>query len=370
MSNTVDIAIIGAGLAGRLLAYRLSQLNYDIDLYEANQLDIKTSAQQLSAAAFTAAGMIAPISEAIDADLDTYFLGKSSLKLWPQIIRELNLSGDKKIAYQQNGSLIICHHQDQAELTHFTRKVHRLSQTCDAKFKTLDATDIKALEPDLEGNFSTGLLLEEEANIDNRHLMHALLQQCLANQVHLIDQATVSVTNNCVTHQHKSQTYQWVFDCRGVGAKAQLPNLRGVRGEVLRVESTEISLSRPVRLMHPRYQLYLVPKPNRQFVIGATQIESEDTSPMSVQSMLELCSALYSINPAFSQARILEQNTNLRPAFNDNKPQVIVRDQLVSINGLFRHGFLVAPAIIDSVVNWLQGKNCPNQARLFAFLEH
>jgi len=138
---------------------------------------------------------------------------------------------------------------------------------------------------------------------------------------------------------------------------------------VLRVQTKEIHLARPIRLMHPRYQLYLVPKPKHQFVIGATQIESEDQSPMSVQSMLELCSALYSINPAFSQARILEQNTNLRPALSDNNAKVFVAKQQLSINGLFRHGFLVAPAIIDSVVSWLEGKESPHQQHLFSFSE-
>lgn len=370
MPNTVNIAIIGAGLAGRLLAYRLSTLNYQIDLYEADKLDLNTSAQYLSAAAFTAAGMIAPISEAIDTDLDTYFLGKTSLSLWPGIIERLNLSAKQAIDYQHNGSLIICHPQDQAELNHFTHKVKRLSLSCDAQFKALDAQQIKDLEPSLCGQFNTGLLLEDEAHIDNRQLMHSLLLQCVTNGVRIIDQAKVQINNNCVISDNLRQSYDWVFDCRGVGAKTQLKQLRGVRGEILRVESKEITLKRPVRLMHPRYQLYLVPKPNQQFVIGATQIESEDTSPVSVQSMLELCSAMYSINPAFSQARILEQNTNLRPALSDNKPKVIVRNRHISINGLFRHGFLIAPAIVDTVVNWLQGNPSDHQQRLFSFLEH
>jgi len=369
MSKALNIAIVGAGLAGRLLAYQLSERNFCVHLYEANQLTLDDKPQHLSAAAFTAAGMIAPISEAIEADLETYWLGKTSLKLWPAIIAKLNLNSEQPVQYQHSGSLIISHPQDLAELQQFKARVQALPAACNAQFKSLNAQQISQLEPDLSNHFHSGLLLEDEAHIDNRQLMKVLLQRCLANGVELIDNAPVSIAGNSVMRRHSKQYFDWVIDCRGTGAKPQISQLRGVRGEVLRVQTKEITLQRPIRLMHPRYQLYLVPKPNHHFVIGATQIESEDRSPMSVQSMLELCSAMYSINPAFSQARIIEQNTNLRPALNDNKAKVIVDKQQLSINGLFRHGFLIAPAIIDSVINWLEGKDNPHQQHLFSFSE-
>jgi len=369
MSKALNIAVVGAGLVGRLLSFALCQRNYCVHLYEANPITLNDDPQYLSAAAFTAAGMIAPISEAVEADLETYWLGKTSLDLWPGIIEELNQNTEQRIDFQRRGSLIVSHPQDLSELQHFKGRVQALQAGCDAQFKTLDANQINQLEPDLNNQFKSGLLLEDEAHIDNRHLMKALLKSCLANNVQLIDNTKVQIKGNSVTHKTGTQLFDWVIDCRGIGAKPDIKQLRGVRGEVLRVQTKEIHLARPIRLMHPRYQLYLVPKPNHQFVIGATQIESEDQSPMSVQSMLELCSALYSINPAFSQARILEQNTNLRPALSDNNAKVFVAKQQLSINGLFRHGFLVAPAIIDSVVSWLEGKESPHQQHLFSFSE-
>ena len=139
-----------------------------------------------------------------------------------------------------------------------------------------------------------------------------------------------------------------------MGAKKQWNGLRGVRGETLHVETTEIQLQRPVRLMHPRYQLYIVPKPNHRFIIGATQIESEDRSPMSLQSSLELSSALYTLAPAFSEARIIEMDTNLRPAFADNLPKIQQEPGLIRANGLFRHGYLLAPAVVESIMARIQ----------------
>ncbi|MEM5529879.1 glycine oxidase ThiO [Gammaproteobacteria bacterium AS21] len=363
--HSSNIAVVGAGLVGRLLSYQLSQRSLNVTLYEANDLSSTISHQHLSAAAFTAAGMIAPISEAIEADIDTFHLGQSSLQMWPKIIAQLTAVSGEHIAYRHNGSLIISHPQDTAELTHFKRQVDLLATKCNASYQPLNSHDIQALEPDISPVFTSGLLLNDEADVDNRQLMDVLLKQAVKQGVTLKDNSKVCIANDCVINQSQRIQYDWVIDCRGLGAKEHLTNLRGVRGEVLRVSCPEVTLSRPVRLMHPRYQLYLVPKPNHQYVIGATQIESEDRSPVSIQSMLELGSAMYSINPAFCEARIIEQNTNLRPAFADNNAQILVHDKHISINGLFRHGYLIAPAISHSVMQWLDGKKCPHFNILF-----
>ena len=116
---------------------------------------------------------------------------------------------------------------------------------------------------------------------------------------------------------HKIETnkghysFDYVIDCRGLGANKDLGSLRGVRGEVIKVQAPGVKISRPVRLMHPRYQIYVVPRPKDCYLIGATSLESEDFSPVSVRSALELLSALYSLNSSFSEARILEMNVQL-----------------------------------------------------------
>ncbi|MFT5708455.1 MAG: glycine oxidase, partial [Oceanospirillaceae bacterium] len=248
--TTLNIAIIGAGLVGRLLAHQLSRHSHSVSLFEANQINNTLKVASLSAAAFTAAGMIAPISETLESDLDTFDLGKTSLLLWPKIIAQLEISCKENLYYQHNGSLIICHPQDTPELTHFRRRVKSLAATSNAQYQDLNAAQIQQLEPDLGNGFNDGMLLPDEANIDNRHLMALLLKASIEQGVKLIDNTPAQVQNNTVHHAKGSETFDWVFDCRGVGAKAQLSNLRGVRGEVLRVHCPEVQLSRPVRLMH------------------------------------------------------------------------------------------------------------------------
>lgn len=144
--------------------------------------------------------------------------------------------------------------------------------------------------------------------------------------------------------------FDWVIDTRGVGASSDI-SVRGVRGELLVLFAPGFELHRPVRLVHPRWRVYIVPRPGRQIVIGATEIESEDRSPISVQSTLELLSSAFSIFPSLAEARILWTDVNLRPAMMDNLPLIETRPGLTRINGLFRHGWLLAPAVIEQALD-------------------
>ena len=156
----------------------------------------------------------------------------------------------------------------------------------------------------------------------------------------------------------------WVLDCRGLGAKADWPSapaptagpLRGVRGEVARVYAPDVTLQRPTRLLHPRYPIYIAPKPNHLFVIGATEIESDDLSPASVRSTLELLSAAYAVHPGFAEGRVLELGAQCRPTLPDNLPAVVeAAPRVLQINGLYRHGYLISPAVHDAVIEYLHG---------------
>ena len=142
-----------------------------------------------------------------------------------------------------------------------------------------------------------------------------------------------------------------VVDCRGLAARDALPDLRGVRGEMIVVRSPDVSLARPVRMLHPRLPLYIVPRGDGLFMIGATMIESERRGPVSVRSAVELLNAAYALHPAFGEAEIVELGADLRPAFPDNLPQVRRTGRVLHANGLYRHGFLLAPALARRVAD-------------------
>ena len=134
-----------------------------------------------------------------------------------------------------------------------------------------------------------------------------------------------------------------VVDARGFAARDRLPELRGVRGEMLLVRTDEISLKRPVRLLHPRIPLYVVPRSDGLFMIGATMIESADRGGSSVRSAIELLSAAFALHPAFGEAEIVEMRADVRPAYPDNEPRIVEREERIFVNGFYRHGFLLTP---------------------------
>ena len=136
-------------------------------------------------------------------------------------------------------------------------------------------------------------------------------------------------------------------------ARDVLTDLRGVRGEMLILKTKQISLKRPIRLLHPRYPLYVVPRGNNHFMIGATMIESDDRGAPTVRSLMELLSAAYALHPIFAEASIVDMGADARPAFTDNLPRLRRRGNTVYLNGLFRHGFLCAPAMARRAVEFI-----------------
>ena len=137
----------------------------------------------------------------------------------------------------------------------------------------------------------------------------------------------------------------WIIDCRGFAARDALPGLRGVKGEMLILRSEEISLTRPVRMLHPRRPVYVVPRGEGLFMVGATMIENEERARVTARSVVELVNSAFAVHPAFAEAEIVETGSDLRPAFADNLPRLLKRGRTLYINGLYRHGFLLAPAL-------------------------
>ena len=348
----LHIGIAGAGLAGRTLAWRLLRAGCRVSLFDARRRD------DLATASMTAAAMLSPLAELAVSDEAVFALGQRSMKLWPKWIAELAESGSEPVYFKNEGTLVIAHAQDQASLEHFTRLLHhKLPVACRVQVHTLNARELAGKEPLLTGRFSGGgLYLEGEGQLANDQLMAALaLEIDRLGGIWHEEKTVLQLEKNQVTCADSSYRIDAAVDARGVGSKALMPKLRGVRGEVLRVECPGVTLQRPVRLMHPRYQLYVAPRPNHEFVVGATELESEDSGPVTVRSVLELASALHSLHPAFGEARVLRMSAALRPALDDHRPVVVEREGVWHINGLYRHGYLCAPALVDDLAHQLLG---------------
>jgi glycine oxidase len=336
-SSQKSIAILGAGLLGRLLALELAKVNCKVHVYDRYSIDNPRSA------AFVAAAMLAPLAESVSTERSIVEMGYYSLQRWPMILQQL----EKNVFFQQKGSLIVWHQQDQSSALHFKNQLQRITQEIpNIPFpELLNKNSLHELEPHLSHQFEEGVYLPEEGQLDNRELLDALYHQSIQIGVHFHWNHMIDITT------FDQGAFDHVIDCRGMGSHHDVNSLRGVRGEVVRVFAPEVNLSRPIRLIHPKYPIYIAPKRDHVYVIGATEIESEDDSPMSVRSALELLSAAYTVHSGFAEGRILEFGAQCRPSFKNNLPQIIHNDsKLMHVNGLYRHGYLIAPAIVDSVL--------------------
>ncbi|MFC5431327.1 FAD-dependent oxidoreductase [Paraburkholderia denitrificans] len=338
-SSMPDFAVLGGGLCGRLVAWRLAGAGHRVALYERGGADGSNSA------AWVAAAMLAPLAESAVAELLVTELGVASLESWPRILAEL----PEPVFFQRNGTLIVWHRADRTEAPLFERHMRANAPhwLADERFIALAGAQLDAAEPALAGRFGRGWLLAGDGQLDNRQALRALAAG--------LAQRGVETHWNTAVDDADPPRARVTIDTRGLGAKPALPALRGIRGEVVRVHAPGIGLTRPVRLLHPRYPIYVAPKQNDVYVIGATEIEGEDLSPMSVRSALELLSAAYAVHPAFGEARILELNTQCRPTLPDHLPALVWDGaRTLRVNGLYRHGFMIAPEVADEAVRCAQ----------------
>lgn len=336
----MKIVILGAGLMGRLLACQLARAGHTLELFDAG------GPQALSSAARAAAAMLAPLAESAITEDRVVQMGVHALRRWPELIAQL----DEPVFFQQDGTLVLWHRQDAAEAARFSRQMDATNQRLPTlpKAQRLDAAGIAQLEPSLGSRFTQGLYLPGEGQLDNHQLLAVMLHQLQRLDVKLNWDSPRSPGD---FSPGKPGQPDWVFDCRGLGAHAQWPALRGVRGEIITLQAPEVKLTRPTRLIHPRYPIYIAPKGDSIFVLGATEIESADLSPVSVRSTLELLSAAYTVDSGFAEARILDLVSQCRPALPDNLPSIRrLGERVLQINGLYRHGFLIAPALLDVVM--------------------
>ena len=344
---------------GRLLACQLARQGHRIALYDAQ------GPQAEGAAARVAAAMLAPLAESAVTEPGVVRMGQHALGRWPQLIAEL----DAPVFFQRNGTLVLWHRQDAGDaqrLCALFEKNQRINPSLPA-LQNLSGHALHAIEPATEHRFTQGVYLPGEGQLDNRQLLAALLATLTRLGVELHWQTPRELGD--FTPGSPGQP-DWVLDCRGLGARSAWRDLRGVRGEVLRVHAPEVTLQRPTRLVHPRYPLYIAPKQDHLFVIGATEIESDDMSPPSVRSTLELLSAAYTVHSGFAEARIVEIATQCRPTLPDNLPAVRrVSERVLEINGLYRHGFMISPAMLDVVLELLTTGDSP-LARRFDVAVH
>ena len=338
----MNAGIVGAGIMGRLLALALIQKGWQVTLFEK---------ENNTGCSHAAAGLLAPITELDKNALIIYQMGKVALgKIWPKIISTLAIP----LYFKKLGTLVLSHPNDRSELTHFTNILSK-NLTADERGTLLVSKEIAKLEPELN-QFSESYFASEEGHIDSQQLLEELEVALVRKAVEWCDNTFVSkIEPKKITIKSKKRKFDFTFDCRGLGASSTFPALRGIKGELIWVHAPSVTISRPIRLLHPRYNLYLVPRPDNIYILGASELETNCLTPISVRTTLELLSAAYYLHPGFADAHIIKTVVHLRPTLPNHQPEIQYTDGMVAVNGLYRHGFLIATTLCEDIMRFLEG---------------
>ncbi|WP_208440414.1 glycine oxidase ThiO [Bartonella raoultii] len=309
-----NILIKGAGVGGLTVAFMLQQKGAHITVSAPLLSPIGT-------ASWYAGGMLAPYCERENTEQIVEDLGVQAIQWWHKIFPDIVI---------RKGTLVVAPARDQVELERFSARTHH--------HRIINGEEIARLEPDLAERFNHALFYENEAHLDPRKALIALKENLIKNGACFVDVKTSKIN------------FDMIIDATGIARLGKDKNIRGVRGEMLLVRCRDIKLSRPIRLLHPRIPLYIVPRQDNIFMIGATMIESDFDGAISVRSMMELLNAAYTLHPAFAEAEIVESGVGVRPAYPDNFPSVRKYGNHISINGFYRHGFLLSPEMAKRAV--------------------
>lgn len=298
------ISVLGAGVAGLCCATSLAEAGHRVEL-------IDTGAPAVSR---LAGGMLAPFCEGDGAPEAVVTLGQASVDWWAARVPGVT----------RRGTLVVAPARDSAELARFARAT-----------RGHVAVDPGTLEPELAGRFATGLFFDSEAHLDPVAAMAALRAKLVKTGVPI----------------HRRPPRGRIIDCTGMGAP--LHDLRPVRGEMMELHAPDVTLTRPLRLLHPRFACYLVPRGGGRYMLGATMVESGSSAGISARAMMELLSAAYTLHPALAEAEILYTGTGLRPALPDNLPAIRHDADRIHVNGMYRHGFLMAPVLAGQLTQMM-----------------
>lgn len=316
----MKITVRGSGVAGLCVAAELTARGHQVTVTDPHH------GPGAHGCSWWAGGMLAPDCEGFSAEEPVVRLGRSAADWW-------QAQGAEVV---RRGTLVVALGRDRHELDLFARRA--------ANHRWLDREGIAEAEPQLADRYDRALMMTEEAHLNPRATLTALQDRLTAKGV-------------CFTD--KTQTDGQVIDCTGLAARDALPDLRGVKGEMVILRASGVTLTRPIRLLHPRFPLYVVPRGDGVFMLGATQIESGERGRATVRSVMELLSAAYALDPAFGEAELLEIGVDARPAFPDNLPRLTRVGDTLYVNGLFRHGFLLAPAMARMTAEALETQTKP-----------
>jgi glycine oxidase len=367
------VLVVGGGVVGLSCAWRLAEAGHGVTLVAPEP--------GRDGASWVAAGMLAPVTEVQFGEAPLTELLLEGAAAWKEFATALESASGQRVGYDESGTLTVAlDASDRAALDQLLGYQHSLG--CTAHRRT--ASECRALVPALTPMLRGGIEVPGDHHVDNRALLGALVQACRVHAVQFVPQTVEAVLSDsggpagpgvqlCDGSRLDSDL---ILLAAGTGTPhigglegAGLPEIRPVKGHILRLGPADgLTDGRPLRhgrapadppllprtvraLVHGR-SIYLVPRPDRSVVVGATMEERGNDLMVRAGAVHDLLSDARAVVPGIDELELLEARTGLRPATPDNTP-VVGWTELPGIAvacGHFRNGMLLAPLTAATVV--------------------
>ena len=361
LAETADIVIAGGGVIGTAIAWRAAAAGLDVVLVDPDRGD---------AASLVAAGMLAPVSEALFGEGALLRVNLLAVRRFGSFAAELEEAAGHQVGLRREGTLAVAYDPDDhaalMRLTAFRRSAGLAAEE-------LDSRACRALEPFLAPDVHGGVRFGGDWSVDNRRYAAALGEAARAAKVRVVrDRVTDALVRDGRARGVRLADggdigSAWVVIAAGCWSSAVggLPHaLRGavrpVKGQLLRLRhpaSMPPVITRTIRATVRGTDIYLVPRAGGELSVGATQEERGPDQTVTAGAVHDLLHDAMSVLPVTSELILAETCAGLRPGTPDNGPVVGAcgPDGLLLASGHYRNGILMSPVTADAVVAMLTG---------------
>lgn len=361
LPSHVDVAIIGGGLIGLSIAWRLK--------YASPSLSVAVFNQGFSGgnATLAATGMLAAATELEPEGQALLALALESQKLWPQFCENLEQAADFSIDYRKSGTLAVALSRDEVERLHFRYHLHQKAGLSTTQWMT--GADIRALEPGLRSSVMAGFFCPHDHQVDPRRVLVALHRALSQVQVSVFQACPVQAldqTGGAITGVQTGRGFcrssfvvlaagAWSSQASLLPAALSLP-LRPFKGQALSLKATPYTPI-PSKIIWTE-TLHLAPKADQRLIVGATLEDREFDTDITAGGVLALLEAARRALPSIEEMKLEAIWTGLRPTTEDDAPLLgptSVPGFLLA-TGHHRNGVLLAPITAHLITDFiLQG---------------
>jgi glycine oxidase len=355
-SGPKSAAIIGAGVVGLGIAWRLATRGVNVSVFDRGAAG--------SGATHAAAGMLAACAEAEPGEEALVALGRESQARWPSFAEELKQASGVDVDLRREGTLVIAlTADDQARLFHHLEFQRKL----DLPLQWISAAETRKREPHLAGKLAGAVFAPEDHQVDNRKLAAALLIAARAAGASIHEHTPVEAISSHGRRvdgvmlgdgtRHAADVVvlaagAWSRSIAGsiVGLSAQaLPPVRPIKGQMLALRMDPAAPLVTHVIWGPG--IYMAPRLDGRLIMGATVEEKGFDTALTAGGLLTLLEAAWRVIPAIEELPIDEMWVGHRPGSRDDAPILGPGplDGLIYATGHHRNGILLAPVTADAI---------------------